>query len=76
VPLPSRYAHLIGGKFTSTQELQGWRQFHVVGLRKVADGYDAELRASCDATVEVRIPAKSLFDRSTWLPGWLPLSKL
>lgn len=76
MPLPPRFVHLIGAKFTSTAELQGWRQFHVVGLRKVDGGYDAEIRASCDALVELRVPAKSLFDRAVWTPGWLPLSQL
>ncbi|MBL8923022.1 MAG: TIGR02450 family Trp-rich protein [Myxococcaceae bacterium] len=76
MPLPPRLTHLVGSKFTATAELHGWRQFHVVGLRKAGAGYEAELRASCDATVEVRVPAKSLFDRSAWLPGWRPLSEL
>lgn len=76
VPFPKRYTHLIGAKFTSVAELRGWRQFHVVGLRKVSDGYDAELRASCDAAVEVRVPAKSLFDRDAWTPGWSTLAEL
>lgn len=76
VGLPKRYEHLVGAKFTSVVEVKGWRQFHVVGLRKVDDGYDAELRASCAATVELRVPAKALFDGAAWIPGWLPLSKL
>lgn len=76
MPLPPRFTHLIGAKFTAVAEVQGWRQFHVVGLRKVHGGYDAELRASCDAAVELRLPAKALFDRAAWVPGWLPLSKL
>lgn len=76
MPLPPRLTHLVGSKFTAVAEVKGWRQFHVVGLRKTDDGYDAELRASCDAAVEVRVPAKSLFDRTAWLPGWRPLAEL
>lgn len=76
VPLPPRYAHLVGAKFTSRAPVHGWRQFHVVGLRKVPGGYDAELRASCDADVELRLPAKALFDRAAWTPGWTPLAAL
>lgn len=54
----------------------GWRQFHVVGVRKALGGYDVELRASCDAGVELRLPAEALFDRATWTPGWALLSEL
>jgi tryptophan-rich hypothetical protein len=74
--LPPRYVHLVGSKFTATAPVEGWRQFHVVGLRKVGGGYDAELRASCDAAVEIRIPAKALFNREVWSPGWKLLSGL
>jgi tryptophan-rich hypothetical protein len=74
--LPPRYTHLVGSKFTAAAPVQGWRQFHVVGLRRVEGGYDAELRASCDATVEFRLPAKDLFDRAAWTPGWKRLSEL
>ena len=74
--LPPRYAHLVGSKFTATAPISGWCQFHVVGLRKVEGGYDAELRASCKATVELRIPAKALFDETAWSRGWKRLSGL
>jgi tryptophan-rich hypothetical protein len=76
VPLPPRYTHLVGSKFTSVIEVRGWRQFHVIALRKTEDGYHADLRASCDSSIEIRVPAKSLFDRSSWIPGWLLLSDL
>lgn len=68
--LPPRYVHLVGSKFTATAPVEGWRHFHVVALRKVAGGYDAELRASCARAVEVRVPAMQLFDRAAWSPGW------
>jgi tryptophan-rich hypothetical protein len=74
--LPPRYAHLVGSKFTATQPISGWSQFHVVGLRKVEGGYEAELRASCEASVELRVPAKVLFDREAWSRGWKLLSEL
>jgi tryptophan-rich hypothetical protein len=74
--LPRRYAHLIGSKFTATAPIDGWSQFHVVGLRKVEGGYDAELRASCEANVELRVPAKSLFNPEAWSRGWKLLSEL
>lgn len=76
MPLPPRLAHLVGAKFTSREPVQGWRQFHVVGLRKAPGGYDVELRASCDAAVELRLPASAPFDRAAWTPGWTPLSEL
>jgi len=74
--LPPRYAHLVGSKFTAAAPIEGWRQFHVVGLRRVDTGYDAVLRASCDAAVELRLPAKALFDRAAWTPGWKLLREL
>lgn len=74
--LPRLYAHLVGSKFTAATPIDGWCQFHVVGLRKVEGGYDAELRASCEATVELRIPAKALFNREVWSRGWKRLSEL
>jgi tryptophan-rich hypothetical protein len=74
--LPPRYVHLVGSKFTSAAQIEGWRQFHVVSLRRVEGGYDAELRASCDASVELRVPAQALFDRQAWSPGWKLLTEL
>ena len=74
--LPPRYAHLVGSKFTAAAPISGWCQFHVVGLRKVEGGYEAELRASCEPTVELRVPAKALFNREAWSQGWKRLSEL
>lgn len=74
--LPRLYAHLVGSKFTATAPISGWSQFHVVGLRKVEGGYEAELRASCEAAVALRVPAKVLFDPQAWSRGWKRLSEL
>ena len=71
-----RYVHLVGSKFTSNRPIDGWRQFHVIGLRRVEGGYDAELQASCDATVRLRLRALDLFDQASWAPGWKQLSEL
>ncbi len=76
MPLPPRLAHLVGSKFTAAATIRGWRQFHVVGLVKVGRGYDAVLRASCDASVELTLPAAELFDETAWSFGWKRLAEL
>lgn len=74
--LPRRYAHLVGSKFTAAARIQGWRQFHVLTLKKGADGYEAELQATCDRAVRVWAQARDLFDRAKWTAGWKLLREL
>lgn len=76
MPLPPRYRRLVGSKFTSSQPQQGWRQFHVVGLRRRGPDYEAELQASCADDVRLTVAAQVLFDRAEWTPGWKSLAEL
>ena len=71
--MPPRVRHLQGSAWTSEREVEGWRHFHVVGLRRAPGGWLAELAASCDAARRVTVPARELLDGSGWRPGWVPL---
>jgi tryptophan-rich hypothetical protein len=74
--LSKRYQRLVGSKWTSAAEVEGWRHFHVVSLERGGGGYRAQLAASCDARVRAGVPAAELFDRARWTPGWTPLAQL
>ncbi|MBM4781259.1 MAG: TIGR02450 family Trp-rich protein [Archangiaceae bacterium] len=71
---PAQLERLKGSKFTSQRVREGWTHFHVVGLRRVGDGWAVELAASCDSARRLIVPAKELKDRTEWAPGWTPLS--
>jgi tryptophan-rich hypothetical protein len=73
--LPPRFARLVGSKFTSQVPREGWTHFHVVGVQRLEQGWQAELAASCDAGRRVRVSTGELFDRDHWRPGWTPLSE-
>lgn len=76
MPLPRRYAHLQGSKWTSTAPLLGWRQFHVAELRRTERGYVVTLVASVDPSARLTLDARALFDTAQFRPGWALLSEL
>ena len=76
MPLPKRYAHLVGSKWTSTAPLLGWRQFHVTELRRLDAGYVVELVASVDPSARLTLDARALLDRARFVPGWSTLAAL
>ena len=72
--MPPRVRRLPGSAWTSDQVREGWRHFHVVGLRRAPEGWVAELAASCDAGRRVTVPARTLLDQDGWRAGWVPLA--
>jgi len=73
---PPRVSRLIRGTFTSAEPVEGWRHFHVVEVRKGAEGWEAELAASCDDARRVWVLAAKLLRKEGWTPGWTPLRDL
>jgi tryptophan-rich hypothetical protein len=74
--LPRAYARLVGSKWTSTAPLLGWRQFHVVALRRAASGWEAEIAASVEPSRRVWVTVTALRARSAFRPGWSTLAAL
>ncbi len=76
-PRKQSVPHLVGSKWTATQNIFGWRHFQVLN-RKQHSGSKlifAEMVAACDPRVRFWLNAQILRDRSTWLPGWQPLNQ-
>ncbi|MGA1264310.1 MAG: TIGR02450 family Trp-rich protein [Prochlorothrix sp.] len=70
-----RFPHLLGSKWTSRQQMFGWRHFQVIGRRNEGRWVFAELEAACDETVRVWVNAKALYDRDLWQAGWRSLQE-
>ncbi|MEM7771886.1 MAG: TIGR02450 family Trp-rich protein [Cyanobacteria bacterium P01_A01_bin.37] len=68
-----QYPHLVGSKWTSIQETDGWRHFEVLNRKNQGIWIFAELVATCDSTVRFWVNAKTLKDPSLWMPGWVSL---
>lgn len=73
---PPRVKRLLRGSFTSDQPVLGWRHFHVLSLRQGADGWEAELAASCDAARRLWVPTSQLLRQEGWKAGWTLLREL
>lgn len=69
-----KFPHLVNSKWTSCQEMWGWRHFHVTNRKNQKKWVFAEMVAACDDTVRFWINAKSLKDKTLWLPGWQSLN--
>ena len=52
----------------------GWRHFQVTNRKNQKAWVFAEMVAACDNTVRFWVNAKSLKDRTLWMPGWQSLS--
>ena len=74
--LPRAYARIVGSKWTSTAPLLGWRQFHVVALRRAPAGWEAELAASVEPARRVWVFLPELRNRERFSPGWSTLAAL
>ena len=74
--LPKRYARLVGSKWTSAAPLLGWRQFHVISLRRGGKRFEAELAASVDPSERVWVDTSALTDPTCWRTGWATLGEL
>ena len=74
--MPPRVRRLAGSSWTSDRPVEGWRHFHVVGLRRTEAGWVADLAASCEAARRVAVPARTLLAGEGWRAGWTPLAEL
>lgn len=61
---------VVGGKWTSQVEVEGWRHFVVVSVRTSGQ---VELAASCAPKRRVFVEREALARRVGWSPGWLGL---
>lgn len=68
-----KFPHLVNSKWTSRTEMWGWRHFQVANRKNQQSWVFAEMVAACDDTVRFWVNAKSLKDKSLWLPGWQSL---
>ena len=62
---------VIGSKWTSRTEREGWVHFHVITLSHAEGGDRVELAASCDKTTRFWIELDELKNPSAWAPGWV-----
>ena len=76
MPKKQKFPHLIGSKWTSTQETFGWRHFVVTNRQNHGNLVFAEVKATCDESVRFWLNAKALRDRDLWMPGWTPLNEM
>lgn len=61
---------VVGGKWTSDEEVEGWRHFEVVTVEGRGRARVVELAATCDPRRRVKVPLAALARRDGWSPGW------
>lgn len=71
-----KFPHLVGSKWTATQNHWGWRHFQVVNRKNQGGWVFAEMVASCDPAVRFWLNAQQLKDRDLWHPGWQSLAEI
>jgi len=76
MPKKQRFPHLVGSKWTASTKVEGWRHFEVVNRKNHGRWVFAEIVASCDSNIRFWINARSLKDRSLWIPGWSTLTEI
>ncbi len=59
-------------KWTSVEELHGWRHFHICGRRYSEENGELliELMATCDRTVRFFVRAVDMTDSGKFVAGW------
>lgn len=75
-PKKQKFPYLVGSKWTSQQQMFGWRHFQVVNRKNQGKWVFAEMVAACDPDARFWINANSLKDRSQWLAGWQSLQEM
>lgn len=73
---PSLKQFELNAKWTSAQELHGWRHFRVCSRRQGADGLEVEIMAVADRSVRFWLPRRAMLDPDKWWPGWVDLSDM
>jgi tryptophan-rich hypothetical protein len=71
-----KFPHLVGSKWTALEDTFGWRHFQVFNRKNEGEWVFAELRSSCDETVQFWINAQVLKDRRRWAAGWMTLEEI
>ena len=61
--------HLYKSKWTSTQNLNGWRHYEVLNIFKKIN--QVEMFCVCDFKIKQMVPIQDLKDISKWTPGWI-----
>ena len=75
MPKKQKFPHLLGSKWTATEEMWGWRHFQVVNRKNEGQWVFAEMTAACDPTVRFWLNAKLLKNRDQWKAGWRSLEE-
>ncbi|MBW4539675.1 MAG: TIGR02450 family Trp-rich protein [Myxacorys chilensis ATA2-1-KO14] len=76
MPKKQKFPHLLGSKWTATEEMWGWRHFQVVNRKNEGQWVFAEMTAACDPTVRFWMNAKLLKNRDQWEAGWRSLEEI
>lgn len=71
-----KFPYLVGSKWTSQQQMFGWRHFQVVNRKNQGKWVFAEMVAACDPEARFWLNANLLKDRSQWLAGWQSLQEM
>jgi tryptophan-rich hypothetical protein len=71
-----KFPHLLGSKWTTTDNAWVWRHFQVVNRSKQGKWIFVEMVASCDSNVRFWVNAEKLFKGSNWLSGWCSLEEI
>ena len=76
--MESRHKHYsyklfqIGGKWTSSEPVRGWRHFRISTVeKKGTQERKVELMAVCDPKVRFWVPVVELKKLELWSAGWL-----
>jgi tryptophan-rich hypothetical protein len=76
MPKKQKFPYLVGSKWTSQQQMFGWRHFQVVNRKNQGKWVFAEMVAACDPDVKFWINANLLKNRSQWQAGWQSLQEI
>ena len=76
MPKKQKFPYLVGSKWTSQQQMFGWRHFQVVNRKNQDKWVFAEMVAACDPDVRFWINANLLKNRTQWQAGWQSLQEM
>lgn len=65
--------HLYKSKWTSIEELYGWKHFEVLNIFKRKQ--EVEMICVCETDKKIMVPISDLKDESKWINGWNMLLK-
>jgi len=76
MPKKQKFPYLVGSKWTSQQQMFGWRHFQVVNRKNQGKWVFAEMVAACDPGVKFWVNANLLKNRAQWQAGWQSLQEM